>query len=246
MSANQSATSTMLAGARGRGGAASPRTQRLPDLCAEMFAFALNLRGAKDPGTVESLQRTIAQLLDRLGQRAREAGIDSAHLEQARYVICALLDEIVLGSRWELKSQWLSQPLQMVYFQDFTAGEQFYKRLEALRGAKDARLVDLLEVYALSLAVGFRGKHADLAGMQKVTELTDSLVRELRASRGVESRLLSAVHTPTAALPERVSRLPVWVVAACAVAFLLLLLLLLDAILASKAAAFLAGTEGAR
>lgn len=246
MSVNPSATATMVAGTRTRGGAVPQRPPRLPDLCAELFAFALNLRGAKDPGSVESLQRTIAQLLDRLGQRAREAGIDSAHLEQARYVLCALLDEIVLGSRWELKSQWLAQPLQMVYFQDFTAGEQFYKRLEALRGAKDPRQVDLLEVYVQSLAVGFRGKHADLVGMQKVAELTDSLMRELRAARGVESRLLSAVHTPTAALPERVNRLPVWVVVACAAAFLLLLLLLLDAILASKAAAFLANAEGAR
>lgn len=246
MSANPSATTTMVAGTRNRSGASSQMTQRLPDLCAELFAFALNLRGAKDPGSVESLQRTIAQLLDRLGQRAREAGIDSAHLDQARYVLCALLDEIVLGSRWEMKSQWLAQPLQMVYFQDFTAGEQFYKRLDALRGAKDPRQIDLLEVYALSLAVGFRGKYADLAGMQKVTELSDSLTRELRASRGVESRLLSATHTPTAALPERVRRLPVWVVAACVAAFLLLLLLLLDAILASKATAFLSGSEGAR
>jgi hypothetical protein len=104
----------------------------LPDLCAEVFAFALSLRSAKDPGDAESLRRSVAQLFDRLSQRAREANIDSAHLDQARYVLCALIDEIVLSSKWEMKSQWMNQPLQMAYFQDFTAGEQFYRRLDAL------------------------------------------------------------------------------------------------------------------
>lgn len=218
----------------------------LPDLCAEVFAFALSLRSAKDPGDADSLRRSVAQLFDRLSQRAREANIDSAHLDQARYVLCALIDEIVLSSKWEMKSQWMNQPLQMAYFQDFTAGEQFYRRLDALRGAKGDREIDLLEVYAQCLAVGFRGKYADLAGMQKIADLLDQLNRDIRTARGVEGRSLSAPFTAETVLPERVKRIPVWVVAVCGAGLLLVLLFILDAVLASKASAFLAGQDGGR
>ncbi|HEX5053720.1 MAG TPA: type IVB secretion system protein IcmH/DotU [Planctomycetota bacterium] len=220
-----------------------PGRRRISDLCAEAFAFALSLRAVQDPGDVESLRRDIGQLLERLGQQAREAGVDSTHLDQARYALCALIDEIVLSSKWEIKTQWMNQPLQMVYFKDFTAGEQFYQRLEALRGAKSERDVDLLEVYAQCLAVGFRGKYADLAGMQKIADLLDQVSREIRAARGVESRALSASFQRQAVLPEKVRRLPVWLFAALGAAFLLLLLFVLDSVLANQAAVFLATGE---
>lgn len=217
---------------------------RLSDLCGELFAFALSLRSAKDPGSASTLRQSVAQLFDRLGRSAREANIDSAHLDQARYVLCALLDEIVFASRWELKAEWLNQPLQMVYFQDFNAGEQFYKRLDELRGKKEAREIDLLEVYTNCLLLGFRGKYADLAGMQKVAELADQLVSEIRAARGAADRSLSPRFQREAALPAQVKRLPAWVVASACGAFVLLLLFLLDAILASKAGPVLAAASG--
>ncbi|MBL8723420.1 MAG: type IVB secretion system protein IcmH/DotU [Planctomycetes bacterium] len=213
---------------------------RLPDLCGELFAFALTLRSAKDPGSAAALRQTIAQMFDRLGRAAREGQVDSGHLDQARYALCALLDEIVFGSRWELKAEWLNQPLQMAYFQDFNAGEQFYKRLEEQRSKKEAREIDLLEVYTNCLLLGFRGKHADLAGMQKVAELVDQLVQEIRAARGFGDRALAPRFQREAALPAQVRRLPVWVVASACGAFVLLLLLVLDAILASKAGPVLA------
>lgn len=218
--------------------------KRLPDLCAEAFAYALALRGAQDPGGPEPVRQAAAQILERLANQAREQGVDSTHVDHARYALCALLDETVLTSKWEWRTQWLSKPLQMVYFQDFTAGEQFYRRLETLREAKSPRDVDLVEVYAQCLAVGFRGKHADVAGMQKIAELLDGLNRDIRTARGVESRALSAPFQRETALPERMRRMPVWLLVAAGAGFLLLLMLLLDTILASQAADFLAGRDG--
>jgi type VI secretion system protein ImpK len=212
----------------------------LPDLCGELFAFALALRSAKDPGSAATLRQTVAQLFERLGRAAREAQIDSAHLDQARYALCALLDEIVFGSRWELKAEWLNQPLQMAYFQDFNAGEQFFRRLDEQRTKKEAREIDLLEVYTNCLLLGFRGKYADLAGMQKVAELADQLVQEIRAARHFGDRALAPRFQREAALPLQVRRLPVWVVASACFAFVLLLLFVLDTILAGKAGPVLA------
>jgi type VI secretion system protein ImpK len=211
---------------------------RLPQLCSELFAFALSLRTAQDPGEALPLFDTAARLLEQMSRRARDAGVDSAHLEAARYALCALIDEVVLGSRWAIKAQWMQQPLQMAYFQDFTAGEQFYRRLDELR-RDQAHNSEPIEVYALCLAAGFRGKHADLSGMQKVDDLLAELGKAIREQRGVTSRALSPPPSPAAVLPQAVRRVPVWIAVAAGAGLLLVLLFALDALLSSQAAPFL-------
>lgn len=217
---------------------------RLPELCGDLFAFALSLRTAKDPGDAAQLFATIGGLLERLSRRARDAGVDSAHLDAARYSLCALLDEIVLGSRWAIKTQWMQKPLQMAYFGDFTAGEQFFRRLDDLR-RDSAHDVDAIEVAALCLAAGFRGKYADLAGMQKIDDLLAALNQEIRSARGAQTRALSRPFERADVAPAQAARrLPMWVLAAAGTGFLLILLLSLNALLASQASDFLAGGSG--
>jgi type VI secretion system protein ImpK len=223
---------------------------RLPELCSELFAFALGLRSAKEPGDAEQLLATVSRLLEQLGQRARDGGIDSAHLDAARYAFCALIDETVLGSRWEIKSAWMSKPLQMSYYGDFTAGEQFYQRLEALRSDLAhnnlAHNVDVIEVYAQCLAAGFRGKYADLAGMQKVEDLLAELGEQIRGARGINSRSLSKSFTRADLVQQSVSQIPVWIVAAAGAGLILIVLFLLDGLLGSQASEFLETGKVAR
>tara|TARA_R110002094_G_scaffold79448_5_gene85342 strand:- start:567 stop:1259 length:693 start_codon:yes stop_codon:yes gene_type:complete len=225
----------------------SPATgdPRLPELCSELFAFALSLRSAKEPGDAEQLFATVSRLLEQLGQRARDGGIDSAHLDAARYAFCALIDETVLGSRWEIKSAWMSKPLQMSYYGDFTAGEQFYQRLEGLRSDL-AHNLDVLEVYAQCLAAGFRGKYADLAGMQKVEDLLAELGDQIRSTRGIKSRALSKSFTRTDLMQQSVSQIPVWIVAAAGAGLILIVLFVLDGLLGSQASEFLETGKVAR
>lgn len=215
-------------------------TARLPQLTSDLFAFALSLRSAKDPGNAQQLFDNIARLLEQLSQRARNAGVDSAHLDAARYAFCALLDETVLASRWEIKTDWMSKPLQMAFYGDFTAGEQFYKRLDDLR-ADPEHNVDVIEVYAHCLAAGFRGKHADLAGMQKIDDLLVELNGQIRAARGIEGRALSKPFARTEVLQDTVRQVPVWIIAAAGLGLVLLTLFILDGLLASQADEFLNG-----
>lgn len=219
--------------------------ERLPELCSELFAFALSLRSAKDPGDAGQLTATVARLLETLSRQARDANVDSAHLEAARYALCASIDETVLGSRWEIKTTWMSSPLQMTYFGDFTAGEQFYRRLDELR-TDASHNIDAIEVYAMCLAAGFRGKHVDLAGMQKVDDLLAELGTEIRQHRGINGRALARPFERNEVLPQAVRRIPVWIIAAACAGVVLIVLFLLDGLLASQAADFLATGEVAR
>ena len=153
-----------------------PPARNLPDACVEGMALAMGLRGAAEPASADGLRQTAHSVFERLGERARQAGVDSANIDRARYALCALIDETVLNSNWEtVKTDWIGRPLQMEYFQSFTAGEQFYAKLDQLRGSSDPADVDVLEVYTQCLALGFRGKYADLAGLQQIAAMVDGL-----------------------------------------------------------------------
>lgn len=218
-----------------------PSATGLVDACAEALALSMGLRDAPEPEKVEALRVTAHEVLGRVSARARKAGVDSKNIDEARYALCALIDETVLNSSWEkVKLDWISKPLQMELYGDFTAGEQFYTRLEALRGSRQREDVDVLEVYAQCLALGFRGKHADYAGMQKVAALLDEVCAEIRRSRGLADDRLSEAYERAEQLPEQIKQLPVWGVPAIGAVVLLLLLWILDGILAGQASDLLA------
>lgn len=213
-------------------------TASLPQLTSELFAFALSLRSAKDPGNAQQLFDNISQLLEQLSQRARNAGVDSAHLDATRYAFCALLDETVLSSRWQIKTEWMSKPLQMSFYGDFTAGEQFYQRLENLR-SDATHNVDVIEVYAHCLAAGFRGKHSDLAGMQKVNDLLAELGAEISTVRGIRNNALSKTFTRTTVIEKSMQQTPVWMFAAVSAGVVLCVLFLLNMLLSWQAGDFI-------
>src|SRR5262249_23521135 len=76
----------------------------------------------------------------------------------AQYAGVALVDETVMSSTWPGAEQWRREPLQVHYYDNLLAGEQFFVRLDELRSGADD---DLLEVYFLCLCAGFQGRFRD-------------------------------------------------------------------------------------
>jgi type VI secretion system protein ImpK len=200
----------------------------LPDLCAEVLAFAAQLRRAKDPGSADALKRRVAALFGELERKAQAADIAVHDVQLARYALAALIDEVVLNSNWKIREAWTSRPLQLEYFNEFTAGEGFYTKLESLRGSKDPAKLDVIEVFALCLGLGFRGRHAGVAGMETLKVLKRQLAEELRAARNQTSANLSSQWEGGEQLEVKVKTVPVWVVAAVGGGLVLALFLLLD------------------
>lgn len=219
---------------------------RLPDLCADAFAFATQIRGAQEPESFAAFRQRVDALLQGLDRDGQRAGVDAANIQLARYALVALIDEIVLSSHWALRQAWTEKPLQLEYFNEFTAGQGFYDRLDSLRGAQDPGRMDVLEVYAICLGLGFRGRYADMAGMEKLKVLRSDLANELRRQRGLEDPRLSAHWLPEDRLQEKVRKVPAWVVAAVCGGFVLLLFLIFDFLLGLSVGHFesIVGGEG--
>ncbi|HZE96178.1 MAG TPA: type IVB secretion system protein IcmH/DotU [Planctomycetota bacterium] len=206
----------------------------LADLCGDLLAFQLQLKRSSDPGDAEVLRQKIDEQFRALETRARQADVPQEDVQQAKYAIAAFIDEMILTSSWGLKDSWADKPLQLAYFNDFAAGEEFYNKIDALRGAKRN---NVLEVYYLCLALGFRGKYVDLQGMEKKKVLMDTMLREIRgAVPAVPAATgLSSSWQPPDALPGIVKNFPAWFVAAACGLFIILLFILLSTLLGSSA-----------
>jgi len=214
----------------------SPPRAGLADLCAELLALAMELRRAGGFGDAEVLRARIDEQFRELDVRARQADISQEDVQLAKYALAAFLDETILTSDSPVKNAWADRPLQLAYFNDFSAGEEFYNKIDALRGAKNT---GVLEVYYLCLALGFRGKYVDLQGMEKKKILMDTILREIRSALPPETQGLSPRWQPPDALPALARNLPAWLVAAGGGLLLLGLYLLFTVLLGLRADAVL-------
>ncbi len=200
---------------------------RLADLCAEVFAFAFQLRASKDPGTANDVKHKVASLFADFEQKARTAGFKPESIQAAKYALTAFIDETVLSSKFPMKDEWAGSPLQLELFNDFAAGEEFYTKLKAIRGASDADRRDVVEVFFLCLTHGFKGMYIDLKGMEERRALLEQLAAELKENRAGDPVNLSPAWQPPDSLPRLVRATPTWLVPAiCAVIVILLLLVL--------------------
>src|SRR5688572_3371082 len=206
----------------------------MPDICADLLNFIQSIRKAADPGEYEPFRAKAEGLVSAMEQRARETDVPAPLIELAKFALVGFLDETILQSNWAMRDVWAGNPLQLQYFNEFNAGEEFYTKLESLRNADDPRKLDVLEVYFLCLALGFKGKYADLKGMEKIKVLTDSIGKELRKARS-KAEGLSPDWEPKDQSGGMVKEFPVWMVVVGCAGVLLVLYFVLSTVLGNVA-----------
>jgi len=181
----------------------------LLDLCTDAFLLVFFLHEGKDPGPPDPLRKEVAHLFQELDKRGQRFGYGEEDIKAVRYALCALLDETILNSRWAHKDSWADRPLQLEYFGEHMAGERFFDLLDRVRG-KGARKVDLLEIFCMTLILGFQGRYK-LRGSEELRNLIRELVGEIAGHRGA-ARTLSPHGQIPEEPPEAPPRaLPRWV-----------------------------------
>ena len=213
----------------------TPVLAGLPDICADLLTFIQSIRKAADPGEYDPFRSKAESLFTAMEQKAKDADVPGPLIEQAKYALVGFLDETILQSNWALRDVWAGNPLQLQYFNEFSAGEEFYNKIEGLRNTDDPKKLEVLEVYFLCLALGFKGKYADLKGMEKIKVLMEAIGKELRRARtkGVEG--LSPAWEPKDQAAGAVKEFPVWMVVVGCSGVLLLLYFILSSVLNSVA-----------
>jgi type VI secretion system protein ImpK len=148
----------------------------------------------QDPASFRSRMK---QALTEIGSTAARRGYSAEDLQEANFAVVAFLDETVLTAQDASASQWAGKSLGEELFDQRSAGELFFKRLETLRANRDSQeLAEVLEVYYLCLLLGYEGKFA--GGPKAELQLLMSNLRE-RIER-IFGR--NPEFSPDAALPD--------------------------------------------
>jgi type VI secretion system protein ImpK len=157
-----------------------------------------------DAGLVHGRMRSY---VDALLRRAREAGFPEEDGRLMAYAVIALCDEVVMAGSGALREFWAGQPLQLVYFGENTAGEDFFVRIEQLR--QNPQKLDVLRVFYVCLMFGFRGRYAVRGGEVPLGDLIDSVRTQLMRSLPMPEVLSPNGLRPEEGLLEVGRKLPV-------------------------------------
>jgi type VI secretion system protein ImpK len=134
-------------------------------------SYFLKTASARQPA-YSQVKADILRLLGQSEECVKKGLFPREEYDQARFAICAWVDEAILSSGWKEKAQWQREQLQRLYYQTTEAGEEFFERLNAVGFQQRA----VREVYYLCLALGFMGRHCNpgdefLLGQLKTSNL---------------------------------------------------------------------------
>jgi type VI secretion system protein ImpK len=164
----------------------------------------------------EALRSRFNDLFIDFENRAQRQGRPAEDIRLAKYALVALIDETILLSDAPAKDDWLGRPLQLLYFEDFSAGEEFYNKLDTLRLSQQASSIEVLEVYYLAMALGFTGKLGDKKGLERRKVLMATIASDINKARNVSPRTPLSPHAeaPVGITVVRSSspllRIPLW------------------------------------
>jgi type VI secretion system protein ImpK len=132
----------------------------------------------------EKFRASIREAISAADQESRARGYSPEDFRIALFAVVALLDETVLNLRSPVFSSWPRQPMQEELFDSHTAGEIFFKNVDRLLQTSDSQnLADVLEVYELSILLGYAGRYS-ATGKGELRSYRQSISDKIRRIRG--------------------------------------------------------------
>jgi type VI secretion system protein ImpK len=109
----------------------------------------------------EEFRSRMKQALSEVASTAARRGYAAEDVKESSFAVVAFLDEAILTASDTNAADWVGKHLAEELYDQRTAGETFFQRLEALRANRDSLdLAEILEVYYLCLLLGYEGKFA--------------------------------------------------------------------------------------
>ena len=123
-----------------------------------ILILASNLRSLEPKNSIEQLRHDIEQLIVKFDQQLCSLNLRKEVVLTARYLICCLLDELILATPWGSDSIWSQQTLLGKYHNETSGGEKFFVIINKLI-EQSQRNIDLIELSYVCLSAGFCGKY---------------------------------------------------------------------------------------
>ncbi|MGY3133980.1 type VI secretion system protein ImpK [Bradyrhizobium sp. USDA 4501] len=161
---------------------------------------------------IRVLRREMVEEIHRFEVRAAKDQASGSDVTAARYVICALLDEAVMTTRWGSESAWSDNSLLNQFHNETWGGERVFQILERVQ-AKPAKYLALLKLINICLLIGFEGKYRVLEGGRERLEDLRSDVRRLLRDYTSERPAELSIRWRGAKVRTRMRRyVPLWII----------------------------------
>jgi len=151
----------------------------------EVFTAVVRLRSGRQAVTdAATFRGQIKRALQMAEQEARNGGYSPEDVKLAVFATVAFLDESVLNAQNPVFADWSRMPLQEELFGVHVAGETFFQNLKQILSRPDSTATaDLLEIYQLSILLGYRGRYG-LSGGGEMTQIMDLVRQRIARVRG--------------------------------------------------------------
>ena len=162
----------------------------IDEITRDCFGAIIQLRRLDPQATLDAqtLHGRLCWFVDQMIQRGQELKMTPEDLGDIAYAIVALADEVVLGIP-TLRDFWMYNLLQLRYFNENVAGENFFYRLDLLRN--NPQRYPVLQIYYLCLLFGFQGRYRVRGGEVELGRITEQLQHDLQRFKIIEEETLS-------------------------------------------------------
>jgi type VI secretion system protein ImpK len=164
---------------------------RVNEVTKDCFDTLIQLRHAEAAAIPppEVLNHRLRGVVEEVLRRAAVLGFSHQDAQDMGYALVALMDELVLNKPEPYRQFWMSNLLQLHYFNETVAGDSFFNRLTAVR--KDPHRAEVLRVYYLCLKFGFQGRYRIRGGDLELNTLTDAVQKDLERAQTFDTDVLA-------------------------------------------------------
>lgn len=181
-----------------------------------VMTVSSRLRTIMTHDNVAQLQRQLIDELKNFENLARQANVANNHILSSRYLLCTMLDEIVLNTPWGATSRWGEHSLLSQFHNETSGGEKCFALLKRMLEDPSAH-IDVLELFYQCLSLGFEGKFKlDPRGKEQLERISNALYQTISQFRGEFEPELSINWQSRARVKRSMMEyIPLWVVASC-------------------------------
>lgn len=181
---------------------------------SKLLGAIIKLRTTMNHNNVPDLHKRLTREIQNFERDAKQLSLTPETVLTARYLLCSVVDEIVLSTPWGAASGWSQHSLLSLFHKETSGGEKCFLILQRTLETPGTHL-QLLELFYLCLSLGFQGKYRLVQrGYEQLEQIRENLYRTIESHRPAMERDLSP-HWEGCV--ERKTRLiqyvPMWVIA---------------------------------
>ncbi len=128
------------------------------DVSNALIGAALRLKAMTQCPDVPVLYQQMSEEIRSIDVELAEANVEPAIIVAFRYVLCAFLDEAVLGTSWGPNSVWAAKSMLSQFHNETWGGEKVFSILDRLETEPERYKFLLVFIYQC-LVLGFEGKY---------------------------------------------------------------------------------------